>query len=61
MDLQDSQEDCVSDGADGGCEGSLQDLPVIPVDVLAPGLQGAHLHQRLGGADEHGGKVETKD
>ena len=61
LDIQNPQKDRVSHGADGGSEGSVQDLPVVPVDVLAPGVQGAHLHQRSRGADEHGGEVETKD
>ena len=40
MDLQDSQEDCVSDRADGRSEGSQQDMSTVPTDVLAPGIQG---------------------
>ena len=55
LDFQDPQEDRVFDRADGGSEGSEQDMPAVPADVLAPGLQGAHLHQRPGRADEHGG------
>ena len=61
LDFQDPQEDRVSDRADGGSEGSEQDMPAVPADVLAPGLQGAHLHQRPGRADEHGREVETED
>ena len=61
LDIQDPQEDCVSHRADGRGEGSLQDVPVVPADVLAAGLQGADLHQRPGGADEHGGEVEAED
>ena len=61
LDIQDPQEDRVAHRADGRREGSVQDLPVVPVDVLAAGLQGADLHQRLGGADEHGGEVEAED
>ena len=44
VDLQDQQEDRVSDGADGWGESSLQDLPALPADVLATGLQGVHQH-----------------
>ena len=36
-------------------------MPAVPADVLAPGVQGAHLHQRPGRADEHGGEVEAED
>ena len=61
LDIQDPQEDRVAHRADGRGEGSVQDMPVVPVDVLAPGLQGAHLHQRSGGADEHGGEVAAED
>ena len=61
LDFQDPQEDRVFDRADGGSEGSEQDMPAVPADVLAPGLQGAHLHQRPGRADEHGREVEAED
>ena len=61
LDIQDPQEDCVPDGAYGGGEGAQQDLPAVPADVLAPGLQGAHLHQRAGRADEHGGALAPED
>ena len=61
LDIQDPQEDRVAHRADGRCQGSVQDLPVVPADVLAAGLQGADLHQRPGGADEHGGEVEAED
>ena len=40
VDLQDQQEDRVSDGADGWGESSLQDLPALPAHVLATGIQG---------------------
>ena len=40
LDLQDQQEDCVADWADGGRQGAEQDLPALPADVLATGIQG---------------------
>ena len=41
VDLQDQQEDRVSDGADGGSQGAEQDVSAVPAYVLASGLQGA--------------------
>ena len=61
LDIQDSQEDCVTDRADGGCKGSQQDMSAVSAHVLAPGLQGADILQRPGRADEHGGEVEAED
>ena len=37
LDLQDQQEDCVADRADGRTQGAQQDLPALPAHVLAPG------------------------
>lgn len=36
-------------------------MPVIPTDVLATRIQGAHLDQRPGRVDEHGGKMAPED
>ena len=58
---QKSISDRVSDRVDGRREGPFQNMPALPVDVLAPGPQGAHVDQRPRGADEHGGEVAAED
>ena len=40
LDLQDPQENRVSDGADGWSQGPEQDVSAVPAHVLAPGIQG---------------------
>ena len=37
--------DCVPDRADGWREGPFQDLPAVPVDVLAQRSQSANIHK----------------
>ena len=58
---QKSISDRVSDRVDGRREGPFQNMPALPVDVLAPGPQGAHVDQRSRGAYEHGGEVAAED
>ena len=53
--------DCLFDGVDGWCESPIQDMPAVPVDVLAWRSQGPHLDQLSGRADEHGREVEAED
>jgi hypothetical protein len=54
LDLQNQQKDRFPDRIDGRGKSSLQNMPIISINVLAKRPQSSNLHKLLGRTHEYG-------
>ena len=52
--------DCFLNWIDGRCQSANQNLPTVPINVLAPRPQSSNLYQCFGWTDEYGWKMEAR-